>query len=280
MAELAYRTAGESHGVALITMIEGLPAGLTLDVDAINHQLRRRQGGYGRSGRQKIERDAVCFKTGVRRGATIGSPLVVELINRDARIDTAPEITRPRPGHADFAGSIKWLTTDCRAVLERASARETAARVVAGSIAQCLLAGLDIEVVGFVRRVGGVEAELDDVSDLATLRAARDANDAYCPDAGAAQAMIEQIRAAKRDGETLGGIVEVVAVGQPPGLGTCVRWQDKLDGRLMQAVGAIGFMVGPLVAVPTRPRGAETPRDPRPLTPFPDLSLLSQRSLR
>ena len=129
MSGLNYSTAGESHGPAVIALVEGMPAGLKVDIELINNELRRRQGGYGRSGRQKIETDQVDFKSGLRKGVTIGSPIVMEIVNRDSRIDEAPSVSRPRPGHADFAGSVKWLTTDCRETLERASARETAARV-------------------------------------------------------------------------------------------------------------------------------------------------------
>src|SRR5436853_6971202 len=154
MASLSYRTAGESHGRALISVIEGMPAGVTLDVDLINAELRRRQGGYGRGGRQKIENDIIEILSGVRRGKTIGSPIALQLINQDSRRHDAPPLHRPRPGHADLAGSIKWLTTDCREVLERASARETAARVAAGALARCFLRTFDIEVFGFVRSVG------------------------------------------------------------------------------------------------------------------------------
>ena len=201
MATLDYRTAGESHGPALLTLVEGMPAGVPVDLDRIDAELRRRQGGFGRSGRQKIEVDQALFKAGVRRGRTIGSPLAVELLNRDQRLDEAPEVTRPRPGHADFAGSVKWLTTDCRETLERASARETAARVVAGAVAGCLLRQLDIDVVGFVRRIGGVLADVDASLDAAQLRSRRDDSKVYCPDPEASAAMIEQMRAARRDGD-------------------------------------------------------------------------------
>src|SRR5262245_47517419 len=129
MSEFTYRTAGESHGPAVTVLIEGMPAGVNLDLELINGELRRRQGGYGRGGRMKIEKDEVAVLAGVRRGKTTGAPILLQIINRDSRLDAAPEIHRPRPGHADLAGSIKWLTTDCRETLERASARETAGRV-------------------------------------------------------------------------------------------------------------------------------------------------------
>src|SRR3954468_13744710 len=157
MATLSYRTAGESHGRALLTLVEGMPAGVPVDVDFINNELRRRQGGYGRGGRQKIETDRVDFLAGVRMNRTIASPIAMMIANKDSRLDdpaATPPLHRPRPGHADLAGSVKWLTTDCRETLERASARETAARVAAGALARCFLKQFDIEVFGFVRQVG------------------------------------------------------------------------------------------------------------------------------
>src|SRR3954468_7914862 len=157
MSTLSYRTAGESHGRALISLVEGMPAGVTVHKDFIDGELRRRQGGYGRGGRQKIETDAVEFLCGVRMGKSIGSPIAMMVPNKDNRLDdpaAAPPLHRPRPGHADLAGAVKWLTTDCREVLERASARETTVRVAAGGLAKCLLKQFNIEVFGFVRQVG------------------------------------------------------------------------------------------------------------------------------
>lgn len=244
MAGLDYRTAGESHGAAIQALVEGMPAGVSVDLDLINGELARRQGGYGRGGRMKIERDEVQVLTGVRRGVTIGSPVVLQLVNRDHRIDTAPEVNRPRPGHADLAGSLKWLTTDCRTTLERASARETASRVAAGGLSRCLLREFDIEVVGFVVQIGSVAASLPASDSPADIRKRRDSNEAYCPDEQVAPQMIEEIRSAKRDKDTLGGIVEVRVEGHPPGLGSCMRFQDKLDGRIMQAVGSIQAFKG------------------------------------
>ncbi len=244
MSALDYRTAGESHGPGLAVLVEGLPAGLRIDPDQINAALRRRQGGFGRGGRMKIERDQARILSGVRGGLTLGSPLALLIDNKDHRIESAPALHRPRPGHADFAGAIKWLTTDCRNVLERASARETAARVAAGAVATSLLAEFGIQAVGFVTRIGPVEAQIDPAAVPADLRALRDANEAYCPDAAAADAMIAAITQAKADKDTLGGIVEVRVFGVPPGLGSCARWQDKLDGRLMGAVGSIQAIKG------------------------------------
>ncbi|HKQ46528.1 MAG TPA: chorismate synthase [Phycisphaerae bacterium] len=244
MALLDYRTAGESHGQALIVLIEGLPAGLKLDLDAINTALHRRQGGFGRGGRMKIEQDHATILSGLRSGVTISSPLAIQIANRDARIDSAPPIHRPRPGHSDFPGAMKWLTTDCRGTLERASARETASRTAAGAVAACLLSEFDIETVGYVVQIGPVKSGSTDGRSAAELRTARDANEAYCPEATAAEAMIAAIRQAKQDKDTLGGIVEVRVFNLPPGIGSCARWQDKLDGRLMAAVGSIQAFKG------------------------------------
>lgn len=244
MADFTYRTAGESHGPALTVLVEGVPAGVTVDLALINGELKRRQGGYGRGGRMKIESDAVTLLSGVRRGVSIGSPLAMQIVNRDARLDDAPPVHRPRPGHADLAGSIKWLTTDCRETLERASARETAARVAAGALAKCLLREFGVECVGFVSEIGGVRAAVADDATAAALAAARDDNEAFTPDGAAAELMIAAIRQAKIDKDTLGGVVEVRVFGLPIGLGSCASWQQKLDGRLMQAVGSIQAFKG------------------------------------
>ncbi len=244
MPTLSYRTAGESHGPAIIALIEGMPAGVPVDTAFINAELRRRQGGYGRGGRQKIETDTVKILSGVRRARTIGSPVVLEVINKDSRLDDAPPVHRPRPGHADLAGSLKWLTTDCREVLERASARETAARVAAGALARCLLREFAIDVFGFVLSIGPVGSDIDWSKPIADVRALRDQGDLFkewvgCPDPAAAEQMRAAIRQAKIDGDTLGGLLEVRAFNLPPGLGTCVQWDQKLDARLAMAVMSI-----------------------------------------
>ncbi len=239
MPSLEYRTAGESHGRALIALIEGMPAGVTVDLAFINAELTRRQGGYGRGARMKIERDEAVVLSGLRRDVTIGSPIAIQINNRDHRIDDAPAVHRPRPGHADLAGSLKWLTTDCRTTLERASARETAARVAAGALSRCLLREFGIDVIAYVVQIHEVAANVHRNIDLSELRFIRDDNEAFCPDPSAAAKMIEAIHQAKVDKDTLGGIVEAQVRGHPPGLGSCMRWQDKLDGRLMQAVGSI-----------------------------------------
>lgn len=244
MANLEYRTAGESHGQALIALIEGMPAGVELDLEAANREMTRRQGGYGRGGRQKIEKDTINLLSGVRRGKTIGSPIAIQIANKDWRIDEAPDVNRPRPGHADLAGSLKWLTPDCRETLERASARETAARVAAGALARSVLAPFGIRCVGFVTSIGPVRADVPARLAPDELVAGRDANDIYTPDPEAVGAMVATIRKAKEDKDTVGGVVEVRVFNCPPGLGSCMRYQDKLDGRLMQAVGSIQAFKG------------------------------------
>lgn len=244
MPNLDYRTAGESHGRALIALIEGMPAGVPIELDFINAELARRQGGYGRGGRMKIEQDEAFILSGLRRGVSIGSPIALQINNRDFRIDEAPPIHRPRPGHADLAGSLKWLTTDCRETIERASARETAARVAAGAMARCLLRQFEVDVIAYVVRIFDVKANFDREISLSELRQLRDANEAYCPDPMAAEQMIQTIHRAMVEKDTLGGVVECQVRGHPPGLGSCMRWQDKLDGRLMQAVGSIQAIKG------------------------------------
>ena len=244
MTTLDYRTAGESHGPSILALVEGMPAGVPVDVPMINGELRRRQGGYGRGGRMQLERDEVIVLSGVRAGYTMGSPIALQIVNRDARLESAPAVVRPRPGHADLAGALKWLTTDCRNVIERASARETAARVAAGALAKCLLNEFGIEVFGYVLAIGPVTGVVDDRAPISVLRAARDGNEVYCPDAAVCAAMTEVIRQAKIEKDTVGGVVEVRVEGCPPGLGSCMRWQEKLDGRLMQAVGSIQAIKG------------------------------------
>lgn len=246
MPRLDYHTAGESHGPAALAFVEGMPAGLTLDTDFIDSELRRRQGGYGRGGRQKIETDRAEFLAGVRLGKTTGAPLVIQIINKDSRLDDlerTPPVYRPRPGHADLAGSVKWLTTDCRATLERASARETAARTAAGAVARCLLREIGIEVFGFVRSihaaqwVGRVTPE-----NWRAMREKRDASEVYCPDETTSERMKAAIRTAKVEQDTVGGLIEAHVFNLPLGLGTCVDWRQKLDARLAYAVMGIQAM--------------------------------------
>jgi len=237
---LSYHTAGESHGPALVILVQGLPAGVPIDLDLINTELRRRQGGYGRGGRQKIEKDMVQFLSGVRRGRTIGAPVAMMMPNKDSRLDDlerTPPVHRPRPGHADLAGSVKWLTTDCRETLERASARETASRVAAGALARCYLRELDMDVLGFVRAIYDAQTNIEVTPDNADeIRRLRDDSDVYCPDEAVSETMRAAIRQAKIDKDTVGGLVEAHVFGCPIGLGSSMDWRDKLDSRIAGAV--------------------------------------------
>ena len=248
MPTLSYRTAGESHGPGLIALIDGLPAGVPFDSDFIDAELARRQGGYGRGGRQKIETDRAQPLTGVRLGKTTGAPVTLLVPNKDSRLDDlekTPPLHRPRPGHADLAGSVKWLTTDCRETLERASARETAARVAAGALSRCLLREIGVEAFGFVRGVGPVVGEFEVTADDWRDRLAqRDANDLYCPDEHAAERMRAFIREQKTAKDTAGGVVECHVFGCPPGLGSSMNWFDKLDSRIAGAVMGIQAFKG------------------------------------
>jgi chorismate synthase len=239
---LRYQTAGESHGPALVALVDGFPAGLAVDVAAIDAELVRRQGGYGRGGRQRIETDAVRFLSGMWRGITLGSPLALEVINRDAKLERLDDVERPRPGHADLAGAVKHLG-GVRAVLERASARETAARVAAGALAKQLLAVFGIDVAGFVTELGGVVLGAAE-GTLAELRARRDASAIYSLHPQRDAEVTDLIDRVGKEGDTLGGVVEVRVDGLPIGLGTHAQWDRKLDGRLAQAVMAVQAIKG------------------------------------
>lgn len=240
MPSLDYSTAGESHGPCLAALIQGVPAGLDIDLEFINAELNRRQGGYGRGARQKIEADTAEFLSGVRRGRTTGAPILIRINNKDSRLDDlvkTPPVHRPRPGHADLAGSIKWLTTDCRETLERASARETAARVAAGALARLLLREIEVEVFGFVRSILDIETVAHITpANWRLMRETRDANEVYAPDPSVIGRMEAVIRQAKIDKDTVGGLVEAHVFGFPPGLGSCTDWRLKLDARLAYAV--------------------------------------------
>jgi len=219
-----------------------MPAGLAVDTDFINAELFRRQGGYGRGGRQRIESDHVDVTAGVRLGLTTGAPIVLQVANTDARLDDlerTPPMHRPRPGHADLSGSLKYGTDDCRNVLERASARETAARTAAGALSRLLLRAFGIETFGYLRGLMDVDALVVVEGDLDALRTARDASEVYNPCTDASAAMIEHIRQAKVDKDTVGGMCEVHVIGCPPGLGTCMERANTLDSRLAAAVMSI-----------------------------------------
>jgi len=264
---LRFLTAGESHGRALVVIVDGVPAGLTLDPDAIARDLRRRQGGYGRGRRMAIESDTALLVAGVRRGRTTGAPVALTIDNRDwvnwqftMHPDAVPPaeaggarrepVTRPRPGHADLAGALKYGHDDLRDVLERASARETAARVAAGALARQILAALGVEIGSHVLAIGGVAAA-DLPVGFDRIAAIPVDSPTRCVDAGIEALMIAAIDEARAAGDTLGGVFEVVAHGVPPGLGSFSQWDRRLDGRLAQAVmsipaiKAVGIGLGP-----------------------------------
>ncbi|HEU5299973.1 MAG TPA: chorismate synthase [bacterium] len=252
---LRFLTAGESHGRALTAIIEGLPAGLRLSEDELAPQMLRRQLGYGRSVRMKLEPDRVEIVSGLMGGETIGGPLALRIENRDARTDEPP-LTRPRPGHADLAGAMKHGFRDVRRALERASARETAARVAVGAVCRVFLAEFGVRVFSHVVEVGGVGIarrperweEIPEIAEASELR---------CVDAEADARMRAAVDRAKAEGDTLGGVFEVVALGVPPGLGSYAHWDRKLDGRLAQAVMSIhavkGVEIGPAFEIARTP---------------------------
>ncbi|MGA2927793.1 MAG: chorismate synthase [Solirubrobacteraceae bacterium] len=242
-------TAGESHGPGLTCILEGLPAGLTLDRDALNRDLARRQLGHGRGGRMKIERDQVTITAGVRHGRTLGGPIALQVVNRDyanweERMNPWPvqaavgEVHLPRPGHADLVGTQKFGLTDVRDVLERASARETAARVAGGAVAKAFLSQLAVGVFSHVIQIASVTAPRP--AELAAEDFAHvDESPVRCLDAEASKAMVAEIDRLRRANESLGGVFEVRALGLVPGLGSHVSWEERLDGRLAQAVMSI-----------------------------------------
>ena len=252
---MRYFTAGESHGPQLTAIIEGLPAGLSLSVESLNQQLARRQQGYGRGDRMKIERDTVEILSGVRWGKTLGSPVTLVVKNRDwenwlekmsplAEHDGMAEaVTRPRPGHADLSGAMKYGHRDVRNILERSSARETAVRVAVGAVARALLEALGIQMGGVVTEVGGVKAAQSGLPYREQWQQAA-ASEMFCCDPVAEQDMKRMIDHAKAIGDTLGGVVEVQVVGLPPGLGSYVQWDRKLDARLAMALMSIQAIKG------------------------------------
>ena len=232
---LSFATAGESHGPCLLATVTGLPYGAPLDLELVNDELRRRQGGYGRGPRMRMEEDRADILTGVRLGKTIGSPVTLRIPNRVSNAEDLPPLTRPRPGHADLAGALKFGTFDARDVSERASARETAARVAAGALAHGFLKNFGIRAVGYVVELGGRKASreaasadeavsLRSGSEFYSLEPARDAE---------WRALVDEVREA---GDSLGGLFEVAAWGLPPGLGSHAGWELKLDGALARAL--------------------------------------------
>lgn len=240
---LRYWTAGESHGKALLALVDGFPAGLTIDENAINADLRLRQGGYGRGTRQKLETDTVDILSGIWHSVTLGSPLALQVINSDYKLEKLRELERPRPGHGDLTGAIKYLGT-VRGILERASARETAVRVAAGSLAKQLLEQFGIQTLGYVVELGGIELPVDAGLSLSEARAVRDSSPVYSLAPQIDPTVVAAIDQAASDGDTLGGILEVRVEGLPFGLGTHAQWDRKLDGKLAQAVMAIQAIKG------------------------------------
>ncbi len=243
MPRLELTTAGESHGKALVAVLTGVPAGLAFDGAFVDAYLARRQLGYGRGGRMKIEADRAQVLSGVRKGRTIGSPIAMMIVNRDDSIDRLPDVRRPRPGHADLAGMWKYATADARDVLERASARETAARTAGGAVAAMLLSELGVRVAGFLRSLGPVVAGAVP-SDLDELVRLRDASPFLCPDPAVTAAMTAEVDSAREAGDTLGGVLEVWARGMPPGAGGYDVAERRLDGRLGAALLRIQAMKG------------------------------------
>jgi chorismate synthase len=257
---MRYLTAGESHGPQLTTIIEGMPAGMPLVAEDINHELERRQLGYGRGRRMQIEKDTVQITSGIRHGQTLGSPVALVVENNDWKHwtgimgqepldDQSPEevkrkISRPRPGHADLNGALKYGHRDMRNVLERSSARETTVRVAAGAAAKKLLSLLGIELVAHVVEIGGVKAGNQDFASLSQLREVTEESPVRCFDAEAGLKMMEAIDEAKKNGDSIGGVVEVIAEGMPAGVGSYVHYDRKLDAKLAAAIVSINAFKG------------------------------------
>lgn len=285
---LRYLTAGESHGSSVVAILEGMPAGLRLGAPDIDVELERRQKGYGRGGRMSIEKDRIDILSGIRFGLTLGSPVCLDVKNLDRRnwgetmsIEALPNpdaepVTRPRPGHADLAGGLKYNHHDLRNVLERSSARETAARVAVGACAKRLLKEFGMRVVSWVSEIGGAEMPVlkpMGYGEFDALFSKAERSEVRCPDQGAAKRMMKRIDWAKKNGDSLGGVIEVACLGVPPGLGSHVHWDRKLDGRFahalmsVQAIKAVEVGIGVAAArtpgskthdeIFYRPRGRE-----------------------
>ena len=253
-----YVTAGESHGPQLSGILTGIPAGLSLDIDAINAGLAARQGGFGRGNRQQIEHDTVQITGGVRHGVTLGSPIALTITNRDhahwsaimdplspaTATNTLRQVTRPRPGHADLVGGMKYGHRDLRNVLERSSARETAMRVAIGQICKQLLAQLDIQLIGYVQQIGATQIPVDGTLTVSQLQARVSQNDLRIEANDQVEVLHDLITATKKAGDTLGGVIRVVAENVPAGLGSYTNWDTKLDGQLAAAVMGVNAMKG------------------------------------
>jgi chorismate synthase len=252
---IRFLTAGESHGPELTAIVEGLPAGLELDLDALNLQMARRQKGYGSGGRMKIEKDRVQLTAGFMNGQTTGGPIAIRIRNLDYakwRERDIPPMTIPRPGHADLTGAVKYGYRDLRLALERASARETAARTAVGAICRQMLAALQIKVGSYVVSIGDVSADMPTDLTYEERFAFAEKNDVRCPTPEAVEPMQQRIRATMQARDTLGGVFEIVILGVPPGLGSHVHWDRRLDARLLWSVGSIhavkGVEIGPAFA--------------------------------
>ena len=250
---LTYRTAGESHGQALIALVEGLPSNVPVDFGFIDNELKRRQGGYGRGGRMKIEKDRVRVLSGIRHGKTLGSPVAMMIENRDwpnweetmSVQEVSPEasqkrtVTRPRPGHTDLAGSLKFQQVDARNILERSSARETTARVAAGGLAKVFLRIFGIEVLSHTTAIGTVSVPQDFAVTWQQLESVRSDEVVHCAIPEVSDRMVEEIEKAQKEGDTIGGTFEVIARGVPTGLGSHTAWDTRLDGQFAQAIMSI-----------------------------------------
>ncbi|MBA2257660.1 MAG: chorismate synthase [Acidobacteria bacterium] len=284
---MRFLTAGESHGRALIVIVDGVPAGLAIDADAIARELRRRQGGYGRGRRMAIEADRAEILSGVRRGETMGGPIALMIENRDwanwrhtmsVEVDPADDaggarrspVTRPRPGHADLAGVAKYGRADVRDVLERASARETAARVAAGAVARQLLGVAGVRIASHVFRIGEAALPSQRSVSFAEAAAIEDDSPLRCADAEIERGMIAEIDAAREAGDTRGGAFEVIATGVPAGLGSYAQWDRKLDGRLAQALMSIPAIKGVGVGIGPEAAGRPGSRMHDEIVPDPD----------
>lgn len=255
---MRYLTAGESHGPQLTTIIEGLPAGLPITAEEINRELARRQTGYGRGGRMLIEKDQVKILSGVRHGKTLGSPLTLVVENKDwknwtnvmaaedvdEKYKKRRQVLHPRPGHADLVGGMKYHHRDLRNVLERSSARETTMRVAIGAVAKKFLAELGVEIAGHVTTLGGIQAQMPEKLTVAEVKERAEASEIRVVDPKVEEAMKELIDATKAKGDTIGGVVEVLAAGVPAGLGSYVQWDSKLDGKLAQGIMSINAFKG------------------------------------
>lgn len=255
---MRYFTAGESHGPELTAIIEGIPAGLPLLVEDINHELSRRQQGYGRGGRMLIEKDRIRFTSGVRHGKTLGSPITMIVENKDWKnwqtvMGAEPveekqkkirRVSKPRPGHADLVGGIKYQFSDLRNVLERSSARETTMRVAIGALCKKLLKELEIEVAGHVLEIGGVRGTVTDDLTFASIKEYAEQSEVRCVDSSVEAQMKQVIDQAKKDGDTVGGVVEVLVNNVPIGLGSYTQWDQKLDAKIARAITSINAFKG------------------------------------